>query len=215
MIVKAEPLGRQNINNENDREQTLERIREAIKLARDASRALCGRPQGEGDSAQDTNAAEASKPDLGRLQQVAAEVNRDLGILPEKTATLIGQASQEVIDGKLDEHFLLDVFQTGSGTSSNMNANEVIANRAIQIAGGVVGSKSPVHPNDHVNMQQSSNDVIPTAMHVAIAEALQHDMIPALHRLHEAHTPRNQPLLNSSSSASRPARRFSPSLEPE
>ncbi len=122
---------------------------------------------------------------MGLIKQAAAEVNRELGILPEKPAMLIGQAAQEVIDGKLDEHFLLDVFQTGSGTSSNMNANEVIANRAIQIAGGVVGSKSPVHPNDHVNMAQSSNDVIPTAMHVAIAEALQHDMIPALRRLQE------------------------------
>ena len=89
-------------------------------------------------------------------------------------------AAQEVIDGTLDAHFPLDIFQTGSGTSSNMNVNEVIANRAIQLAGGVVGSRDPVHPNDHVNMGQSSNDVIPTAIHVALAEALQQDLVPAL-----------------------------------
>jgi fumarate hydratase class II len=130
---------------------------------------------------------------MGLIKQCAAEVNRELGVLPEKLATLIGQAAQEVIDGKLDEHFLVDVFQTGSGTSSNMNANEVISNRAIQLAGGQVGSKAPVHPNDHVNMQQSSNDVIPTAIHVAVCEALQHEMIPAVRRLrHELDTKAKQ-----------------------
>ncbi len=121
---------------------------------------------------------------LGLIKQTAAEVNRDLGILPEKLATLIVQAASDVIEGKLDEHFVVDVFQTGSGTSSNMNANEVIANRAIQLAGGQIGSKTPVHPNDHVNMAQSSNDVIPTAMHIAVAEALRHDLAPALRQLH-------------------------------
>lgn len=121
---------------------------------------------------------------LGLIKQTAAEVNRELGILPEKLATLIAQAASDVIEGKLDEHFVVDVFQTGSGTSSNMNANEVIANRAIQLAGGQIGSKTPVHPNDHVNMAQSSNDVIPTAMHLAVAEALRHDLSPALRQLH-------------------------------
>jgi len=121
---------------------------------------------------------------LGLIKQTAAEVNRDLGILPEKLATLIVQAASDVIEGKLDDHFVVDVFQTGSGTSSNMNANEVIANRAIQLAGGQIGSKTPVHPNDHVNMAQSSNDVIPTAMHIAVAEALRHDLSPALRQLH-------------------------------
>ncbi len=122
---------------------------------------------------------------MGLIKQCAAEVNRGFDLLPEKIATLIGQAAQEVIDGKLDEHFLVDVFQTGSGTSSNMNVNEVIANRAIQLAGGQVGSKTPVHPNDHVNMEQSSNDVIPTAIHIAVCEALHHDLIPALRRLQQ------------------------------
>ncbi|MFO0974382.1 MAG: class II fumarate hydratase [Phycisphaerae bacterium] len=122
---------------------------------------------------------------LGLIKQSAAEVNRGLGILPERPAGLIVKAAQEVIDGKLDDHFVLDIFQTGSGTSSNMNANEVIANRAIQIGGGQAGSKE-VHPNDHVNMAQSSNDVIPGAMHVAIAEALHADLVPAARHLHAA-----------------------------
>ncbi len=120
---------------------------------------------------------------LGLIKQAAAEVNRDLGLLDAKRADLIVAAAQEVIDGKLDEHFVLDIFQTGSGTSTNMNANEVIANRAIQLAGGKVGSRDPVHPNDHVNMGQSSNDVIPTAIHLAAAEGLKADLVPALEGL--------------------------------
>jgi fumarate hydratase class II len=123
---------------------------------------------------------------MGLIKQAAAKVNRDLKKLDPKLADWIIQAAQEVIDGKLDGHFVLDVFQTGSGTSTNMNANEVVGNRAIELAGGKIGSKSPVHPNDHVNMGQSSNDVIPTAIHVAAAEALAHDLAPALDHLHTA-----------------------------
>ena len=123
---------------------------------------------------------------LGLIKYAAAMANESLGKLDSKIAGYIKQAAREVIDGKLDGHFVLDVFQTGSGTSTNMNANEVIANRAIQIAGGTVGSKDPVHPNDHVNMGQSSNDVIPTAMHVAAVEALHKKLMPALHRLGKA-----------------------------
>ena len=121
----------------------------------------------------------------GLIKQVAAQVNRELGLLDAQRAGWIIAAAQEVIEGKLDQHFVLDVFQTGSGTSTNMNANEVISNRAIQLAGGKVGSRSPVHPNDHVNMGQSSNDVIPTAMHVALAQAINEDLAPALERLSE------------------------------
>jgi len=120
---------------------------------------------------------------LGLIKAASARVNLSLGRLDERRAELIGRAAREVIDGKLDEHFVLDVFQTGSATSSNMNANEVIANRAIQLAGGKVGSRDPVHPNDHVNTGQSSNDVIPTAIHVAAAEALRQDLAPALEHL--------------------------------
>lgn len=120
---------------------------------------------------------------MGLIKQAAAEVNHDLGLLDDERAALIVQAAQEVIDGKLDDHFVLDIFQTGSGTSTNMNTNEVISNRAIQLAGGRVGSRDPVHPNDHVNMGQSSNDVIPTAIHVAAAEGLKEDLMPALERL--------------------------------
>lgn len=120
---------------------------------------------------------------LGLIKQAAARVNADLKLIDPKIAEMIHKAAQDVIDGKLDEHFVLDIFQTGSGTSTNMNANEVISNRAIALAGGKIGSKEPVHPNDHVNMAQSSNDVIPTAMHVAAAEALQHDLSPALQHL--------------------------------
>jgi fumarate hydratase class II len=123
---------------------------------------------------------------LGLIKQAAAEVNVRLGSLPADKAEMIVRAAQDVIDGRLDDHFVLDVFQTGSGTSTNMNANEVIANRAIQSAGGVIGSKEPIHPNDHVNQSQSSNDVIPTAMHVAAAEALKGDLVPALERLASA-----------------------------
>ena len=120
---------------------------------------------------------------LGLIKQAAAEVNRVLGRLDEKRAGWIIAAAQEVVDGKLNEHFVLDVFQTGSGTSTNMNANEVIANRATQLAGGKVGSRDPVHPNDHVNMGQSSNDVIPTAIHVSAAEGLKNDLKAALEEL--------------------------------
>jgi len=120
---------------------------------------------------------------LGLVKQAAAEVNRAIGRLDEPRAKWIVAAAQEVIDGTLDEHFVVDVFQTGSGTSTNMNANEVIGNRAIQLAGGQVGSREPVHPNDHVNMGQSSNDVIPTAIHVAAAEAIRSDLAPALVQL--------------------------------
>src|SRR5690606_26238657 len=105
---------------------------------------------------------------LGILKRAAAEANAELGELPQNLADLIVQAADEVISGKLDAEFPLVVFQTGSGTQSNMNANEVISNRAIQLAGGAMGSKSPVHPNDHVNRGQSSNDTFPTAMHIAV-----------------------------------------------
>ena len=104
---------------------------------------------------------------MGLIKWAAAEVNHELGLLDEKREQLIQQAAQEVIDGKLDDQFVVDIFQTGSGTSTNMNANEVIASRANEIATGKRGGKEPVHPNDHVNMEQSSNDVIPTAMHVS------------------------------------------------
>ena len=120
---------------------------------------------------------------LGLIKQSAAEVNEQLGVVPREKTEPIIQAAEEVIAGKLDEHYVLDVFQTGSGTSTNMNANEVIANRAIQIVGGEVGSKDPIHPNDHVNQSQSSNDVIPTAMHVSASETLKEELIPALEHL--------------------------------
>ena len=109
---------------------------------------------------------------FGILKKAAAEVNRDLGKLPADKARLIVQAADEVIAGKLDDHFPLRIWQTGSGTQTNMNANEVISNRAIELAGGVMGSKKPIHPNDDVNMSQSSNDTFPTAMHIAAAEEL-------------------------------------------
>ena len=117
---------------------------------------------------------------LALIKKAAAEVNRDSGKLDAKLADAIIQAAHEVADGQHDDQFVVDIFQTGSGTSSNMNANEVIANRAIQILGGAVGSKKPVHPNDHVNMGQSSNDVFPTAVHIAAAEAMERDLLPAL-----------------------------------
>src|SRR3954453_22314025 len=123
---------------------------------------------------------------LGLVKRAAAEVNQSLGILDRKRGRAIGEAAQEVIDGKLNEHFPLVVWQTGSGTQTNMNLNEVIANRAIEMLGGVMGSKKPVHPNDHVNMSQASNDTYPTAMHIAAAERIIHDLIPALHHLHKA-----------------------------
>jgi len=120
---------------------------------------------------------------LGLIKQAAAEVNAELGVVAKDKTEQIAKAAQDVIDGKLDDHFVVDIFQTGSGTSTNMNANEVIANRAIQLAGGQIGDRGSIHPNDHVNQSQSSNDVIPTAMHVSAAEALKDDLIPALDHL--------------------------------
>lgn len=123
---------------------------------------------------------------LGVLKCAAATVNMRLGVLDESIATGITKAATEVMEGKLDGHFPLVVWQTGSGTQTNMNANEVISNRAIQIAGGQMGSKSPVHPNDHVNMGQSSNDTFPTAMHIAAVEEIHHKLLPTLGRLRDA-----------------------------
>ena len=116
---------------------------------------------------------------LGLIKGDAAAVNAADGRLAPEIAEAIGRAASEVARGELDGHFPLDIFQTGSGTSSNMNANEVIANRAIEILGGVMGSKDPVHPNDHVNMGQSSNDVIPTAIHVSAYGSITGDLEPA------------------------------------
>ena len=123
---------------------------------------------------------------LGIIKRAAAETNMSLAGLDKTIGDTIIAAAQEVIDGKLDEHFPLVVWQTGSGTQSNMNANEVISNRAIQMMGGQMGSKKPVHPNDHVNMSQSSNDTYPTAMHIACAEEIVRRLLPALRHLHEA-----------------------------
>jgi fumarate hydratase class II len=120
---------------------------------------------------------------FGILKLAAARTNSNLGLLPEATGELIGRASQEVIDGRLDEHFPLVVWQTGSGTQTNMNANEVIANRGIELAGGEIGSKDPIHPNDHVNRGQSSNDTFPTAMHVAAVEGIVHELLPSMTHL--------------------------------
>jgi fumarate hydratase, class II len=123
---------------------------------------------------------------LGIVKRAAAEANMGLGKLDAKLGETIVKVAQEVIEGKHDEHFPLVVWQTGSGTQSNMNANEVISNRAIELLGGEMGSKKPVHPNDHVNMSQSSNDTYPTAMHIACAEQIVHDLLPALRKLHGA-----------------------------
>jgi fumarate hydratase class II len=123
---------------------------------------------------------------LGIVKRAAAEANMELDKLDPKIGKTIVKAAQEVIDGKLNDHFPLVVWQTGSGTQSNMNANEVISNRAIEMLGGVMGSKKPVHPNDHVNMSQSSNDTFPTAMHIACAEQIATDLLPALEHLHAA-----------------------------
>jgi len=120
---------------------------------------------------------------LGIVKRAAAEANLQLGKLDTSLARVIIAAAQDVIDGKLNDHFPLVVWQTGSGTQSNMNANEVISNRAIEMLGGVMGSKKPVHPNDHVNMSQSSNDTFPTAMHIACAEQISQDLLPALNHL--------------------------------
>jgi fumarate hydratase class II len=123
---------------------------------------------------------------LGVVKRAAAEANMALGRLDKTIGEAVVVAAQEVIDGKLDDHFPLVVWQTGSGTQSNMNANEVISNRAIEMMGGAMGSKSPVHPNDHVNMSQSSNDTYPTAMHIAAAEQVARHVMPALEHLHTA-----------------------------
>jgi fumarate hydratase class II len=123
---------------------------------------------------------------IGILKRATAAANRDLGKLPEEKAALMLQAADEVISGQLDDHFPLRIWQTGSGTQTNMNANEVIANRAIELAGGELGSKTPVHPNDHVNMSQSSNDTFPTAMHIAAVEQIIHRLLPMLTKLRDA-----------------------------
>src|SRR6185295_5289225 len=120
---------------------------------------------------------------LGILKKAAALTNGELGALPKQTVDLIVGAADEVIDGNLDAHFPLFVWQTGSGTQTNMNANEVISNRAIEMAGGVMGSKKPIHPNDHVNRGQSSNDTFPTAMHIAAVEEVVHCLLPAVDQL--------------------------------
>ena len=122
---------------------------------------------------------------LGILKKCAALANGELGQLPPEKVDLIVRAAQEVIDGKLDGEFPLVVFQTGSGTQTNMNANEVIANRAIQLAGGVVGSKKPIHPNDDVNHSQSSNDTFPTVMHIATVEQMEDVLMPAIRKLRD------------------------------
>src|SRR6201996_3960225 len=123
---------------------------------------------------------------FGVLKKAAALVNRDLGKLDEQKTRLIVQVADEVIEGQLNGHFPLRIWQTGSGTQTNMNANEVISNRAIQLAGGDMGSKKPIHPNDHVNMSQSSNDTFPTAMHIAAAERIERGLIPAVQELRDA-----------------------------
>jgi len=123
---------------------------------------------------------------MGVLKEASARVNRELGLLDPHLAELIVTAAREVADGKLDDHFPLRVWQTGSGTQSNMNANEVIANRAIELDGGVIGSKKPVHPNDHVNMSQSSNDTFPTAMHIAAVEEVTQRLVPSVRALRDA-----------------------------
>ena len=120
---------------------------------------------------------------LAQIKLVAAQVNRELGLLDKKLAEVIVAAALEVVDGKFDSDFVVDIFQTGSGTSTNMNANEVIGNRAIELLGGTMGSRGMVHPNDHVNIGQSSNDVIPTAIHIAANKAIEEELIPALSEL--------------------------------
>src|SRR3989440_2055785 len=122
---------------------------------------------------------------LGLIKKHAAITNTALGLLPENISAAIQKAAQEVVEGKLDDQFVVDIFQTGSGTSTNMNANEVIANRAGELLGGKRGDKS-VHPNDHVNRGQSSNDVIPTAIHVAALDGMVHQLVPALKELRAA-----------------------------
>src|SRR5215204_5645806 len=123
---------------------------------------------------------------LGAIKLEAANTNHELGLLDEEVKNGIVEAAEEVVEGSLDNQFVLDVFQTGSGTSPNMNANEVISNRAIQILEGELGSKSPAHPNDHANQGQSSNDVIPTAIHLSALVAIKADLLPGLRKLQEA-----------------------------
>src|SRR5581483_995005 len=123
---------------------------------------------------------------FGILKKAAALVNQDLGKLPADKAKLIVQAADEVVSGKLNDQFPLRVWQTGSGTQTNMNVNEVISNRAIELAGGQMGSKQPVHPNDHVNMSQSSNDTFPAAMHIAAATETARRLLPAVKKLRDA-----------------------------
>ena len=123
---------------------------------------------------------------MGIIKCAAAEANMSLGLLDQKIGKAIVQAAKEVVDGKFDHEFVVDVYQTGSGTSTNMNANEIIANRAIELLGGKIGSKIPIHPNDHVNKGQSSNDVIPSAIHISALEGIEKDLLPALNHLHEA-----------------------------
>src|SRR3954447_2565364 len=123
---------------------------------------------------------------FGVLKKAAALVNHDLGKLNDEKTNLISQAADEVIAGTLNDEFPLRIWQTGSGTQTNMNANEVISNRAIELVGGVKGSKKPVHPNDDVNMSQSSNDTFPTAMHIAAAEEVVHELVPSITRLRDA-----------------------------
>ncbi|HET7272703.1 MAG TPA: lyase family protein, partial [Rubrobacter sp.] len=123
---------------------------------------------------------------IGAIKLESAVVNNELGLLDDELKDAIVEAAEEVVEGRLDNQFVLDIFQTGSGTSTNMNANEVISNRAIQIVGGELGSKDPLHPNDHVNQGQSSNDVIPTAIHVAALIAIKEDLLPGLQKLQSA-----------------------------
>ena len=123
---------------------------------------------------------------LGIIKRSAAMVNHQLGILDEERKDAISQAADEVINGKFDNQFPIDIFQTGSGTSSNMNCNEIIANRASELMGGKLGTREPVHPNNHVNMGQSSNDVIPTAIHIAANIEIHNSLIPALQSLADA-----------------------------
>src|SRR5438132_14359061 len=123
---------------------------------------------------------------FGILKKACALVNEGLGKLSVEKASLITLAADEVIEGKLNDHFPLRVWQTGSGTQTNMNVNEVISNRAIEISGGEMGSKKPIHPNDHVNMSQSSNDTFPAAMHIAAAERVKNALIPAIRTVREA-----------------------------
>src|SRR5438874_5997825 len=123
---------------------------------------------------------------LGQIKLAAAQVNVELGLLDPRLGEAIVQAAHEVVDGRHDSQFVVDIFQTGSATSTNMNMNEVISNRAIEILGGQRGSKKPVHPNDHVNKSQSSNDIIPATLHVAAVDSLENDLLPALRHLHKS-----------------------------